>query len=118
MIYPNGTKVLDYGYDLAIIDLHTPIDWDRYGRKEVSEHLLINTICLPKLETIPFDDFPKKFKDATIFGFGWIAKDRLTDVLQRGNLKVKYDDLVNPKIFVSGTHRREARACPVMCCHS
>ena len=108
----------NFSYDIGIFILKTPIDWDRYGSDPNSEKLLINTICLPKAETITFDaHFPNQWRNATVFGFGRLLNNVSPDVLQRGDLEVRYDDPLDSKLFRSKVTANETRTCKVIYSH-
>ena len=121
--HPNWTKVLsngkvinDYIYDIGIVILKTAIDWDKYGIDANTNQLLINTICLPKPENIPFDvNFPNLWRNATFFSFGQISDQRVPDVLQRGDVLVQYDGHpAYARYFVNKVDMNETRGCTVI----
>ena len=91
----NGANIYDRDYDIAIIKLNKPIDWDLLGKSKDSDQLLINTICLPKLENFTYDNFgqvyPNPYREAKIYGWGHFQNFRNPDVLQRGDFLIRYD---------------------------
>ena len=106
-------------YDIGMIVLNTPIDWEEWGRVENRPEFNINTICLPKPEDgIAFDPntpLDNREKNATFFGWGDIENNSLPRVLRRVDVSVKYEGLrqhyfnyKNPKTGNNPT--REVRA--------
>ena len=100
-------------FDIAMIILDSPIDWKTHGIKNGSENLFIYTICLPKEEHFIQGDLVVGFyannpyTNATLFGFD------LATVLQRGDVLVKYDDILKREFLELKAESREARACKV-----
>ena len=89
--HPRYAKHFDQSFDIGIITLNTPIDWDEHGQKEGEENLIITTICLPKPDNDPnLRDNP--FKNATYFGWGRIRGLQFPRILQRADVFVKYSD--------------------------
>ena len=108
----NSTEYLNQKqFDIAIIILKTAIDWDKYGKKEGVKEFMLNTICLPKSEVVPFsDNYP--FERATLYGWGYKADAEPAWILQRGDFWVRHE-IEHERFFFYGIGINEPKSAIV-----
>ena len=85
-------------YDIGIIRLHTPVEWEQYEPQPGSEqakHFIVNTVCLPQKRDIPPknpSDFDRWVK-ASYYAFGLMSISVVrSPFMQRGDLALKKGD--------------------------
>ena len=82
-------------YDIGIIRLHTPIDFEKYEPKpgtEDTKHFIVNTVCLPQKEDLPSQTVSwERWEKASYYGFGLMEyRTPRSPFMQRGDLALKY----------------------------
>ena len=92
--HPNYNNTDWIYYDIGIIRLHSPIDWERYepGPESVdTKHFIVNTVCLPQKEDIPSNTPTTRWEKASYYAFGTMEyRTPRSPFMQRGDVALKY----------------------------